>query len=130
MSERIRTRPVSDEHGFALALALGVLVVLAIMIVTIVDYTNSNQRTAYYSKSRVTAFDAADAGINDTVSVLNLPANNALHQDILPPCHDPSTSDANKPSVFASSSNFYQQASWNHTTYDNGTVDWCGDLDL
>lgn len=130
MMAAARNRLIRDEQGIALAMALGVLIVLAIMIVTIIDFTTSNQRTAYVSRSRVTAFDAADAGINDSVSVLNLPTNNALHQNLLPPCHDPSTPDANKPSVFAQPTNFYQQASWNHSTYDNGTVDWCGDLDL
>jgi hypothetical protein len=130
MTAALRQRLTRDEQGFALVLALGVMTVLAIMIVTIVQYSSSNQRTAYYSKAKVTAFDAADAGINNTLSVLNLPTNNSLHSDILPPCHDPATSDANKPSVFSSASNFYQQSNWNHTTYGNATVDWCGDLDL
>jgi hypothetical protein len=123
-------RRTSNEEGIALVMALGILTVLAIMIVTIVDYTASNQRTAYYSKAKVSAFDAADAGINNSVAVLNLPSNNALHSDVLPPCHDPATSDANKPTVFAQRTSFYQQSSWNHSTYDNGSVDWCGDLDL
>jgi Tfp pilus assembly protein PilX len=99
-----------DEQGFALVLALGVMTVLAIMIVTIVDYTSSNQRTAYYSKSRVTAFDAADAGMNNALSVLNNPTQNALDPDVLPACSGP-------------------QSGWKHNYYENATADWCGDLD-
>ena len=48
-----------DEQGIALVMALGILTVLAIMIVTVIDYTATNQRTAYYSRAKVTAFDAA-----------------------------------------------------------------------
>jgi Tfp pilus assembly protein PilX len=107
----VRRRLTSDESGFALVLALGVLTVLAIMIVTVVDYTSSNQRTAYYSKARVTAFDAADAGMNDALSILNNPTQNALDPDIVPAC----TGNA--------------QSSWKHNYYDNATADWCGDLD-
>ena len=111
MTTTVRRRLTSDESGFALVLALGVLTVLAIMIVTVVDYTSSNQRTAYYSKARVTAFDAADAGMNDALSILNNPTQNALDPDIVPAC----TGNA--------------QSNWKHNYYDNATADWCGDLD-
>ena len=114
----------------ALVMALGMLVVCAIMTVTVIDYTTSAQRTAHLSKARMTAFDTADAGMNNALSVLNLPTNNALHSDLLPPCHDPATADANKPTVYSQAKNFYQQSSWNHSTYGTSTADWCGDLDL
>jgi hypothetical protein len=110
MNAALRKRLTGDERGFALVLALGVLTVLAIMIVTIVQYTSTNQRTAYYSKSKVTAFDAADAGMNNSLSVLNNPTQNALDPDILPSCS-------------------LAQSSWNHNTYGNATADWCGTLD-
>ena len=58
-------RRAHAEEGIALVMALGILTVLAILIVTVIDYTTANQRTAYYSKAKVTAFDAADAGINN-----------------------------------------------------------------
>jgi Tfp pilus assembly protein PilX len=89
----IRRRLVQEERGIALVMALGMLTVIAIMVVTIIDYTNSNQRTAYFSKTRVTAFDAADAGMNNALSILNNPTQNSLLQ-VLPNCHDPSDSRA------------------------------------
>jgi Tfp pilus assembly protein PilX len=129
----IRKRLARDERGIALVMALGILTVTAIMVVTIVDYTSSNQRTAYFSKTRVTAFDGADAGMNNALAVLNKPTNNALDKDTLPPCHDPSASQASDAtqvqSYFGSTSNFVSRTSWNHNYYGNTTVDWCGDLD-
>src|SRR6266487_1348671 len=85
---------VGDERGIALVMALGILVVCAIMVTTVVAYTSSGQRTSYFSKARLTAFDAADAGMNNAFSVLNLPTNNSLDAGILPPCHtaNPDTS--------------------------------------
>src|SRR5947207_14940962 len=79
--------PLDDERGIALVMALGILVVCAIMVTTVVAYTSSGQRTSYFSKARLTAFDAADAGMNNAVSVLNLPRNHSLDAGLLPPCH-------------------------------------------
>jgi Tfp pilus assembly protein PilX len=110
MTTALRNKLIRDEQGFALALALGVMVVLSIMIVTIISFTSSNQRTAYYSKTKVTAFDAADAGMNNALSVLNLPTNNSLDPDLLPSCS-------------------LAQSSWKTNLYDNATAYWCGDLD-
>src|SRR6266516_4752471 len=64
-------------------MALGILVVCAIMLTTVIAYTSSAQRTASFSKARLTAFDAADAGMNNAYAVLNLPSNNSLKQSIL-----------------------------------------------
>jgi len=83
----IARRLVGEERGIALVMALGILVVCAIMLTTVVAYTSSGQRTASFSKARMTAFDAADAGMNNAYAVLNLPTNNSLLQSILPPCH-------------------------------------------
>jgi Tfp pilus assembly protein PilX len=110
MNAALRKRLAGGEQGFALVLALGVLIVLAIMIVTIVDYTSANQRTAYYSKAKGTAFDAADAGMNDAVSVLNNPTINSLDPTVLPSCAN-------------------AQSSWKQNVYNNATAYWCGDLD-
>jgi hypothetical protein len=107
---KLRQRIRSDERGFALILALGVMTVLGIMLVTVIDYTASNTRTASYSKGKLTAFDMADAGMNNANAVLNLPTNNALDPDILPSCNN-------------------AQGTWMHKQYENGQVDWCGDLD-
>jgi hypothetical protein len=122
--QKLRQRLIGDERGIALVMALGILTVSAIMIVTIVDYSSSGQRTSYFSKARVTAFDAADAGMNNALSVLNNPTQNSLDPDVLPNCHNPAS-----PAQFSSPTNFLSQSGWKHNYYDNATADWCGDLD-
>lgn len=67
-----------------LPIALGLLTVLSIMVVTIVNYSSSNQRHASYSKTRITAFNLAESGINNAVAILNQPANDALNPNLLP----------------------------------------------
>jgi Tfp pilus assembly protein PilX len=131
--QKLRQRLIGDERGIALVMALGILIVSAIMIVTIVDYSSSGQRTSYYSKARVTAFDAADAGMNNAVSVLNNPTQNSLDQITLPACHTPnpdtSTPASTNPSWFGSPTNFTSQSGWKQNVYSNATAYWCGDLD-
>src|SRR5205085_6633820 len=100
------------ERGFVLPLALGILVVLSISVTTAIYYTTQNQRSSGYSKGKQVALTLAEAGLNNTMAVLNLPTNNSLHQNILPAC----TNNA--------------QSNWNKTTLDGGHVIWCGDLDL
>jgi hypothetical protein len=124
---------VGEERGIALVMALGILVVCAIMLTTVIAYTSSGQRSASFSKARMTAFDAADAGMNNAYAVLNLPTNNSLLQSILPPCHtanpDTSTPAATNPTWMTSSSNLTAQSTWNKNVYGNATTYWCGDLD-
>jgi Tfp pilus assembly protein PilX len=124
---------VREESGIALVMALGILVVCAIMLTTVVLYTSSGQRTASFSKARMTAFDAADAGMNNAYAVLNLPTNNSLEQGILPPCHtanpDTTTPAATNPTWMTSSSNLTAQSTWNTNVYGYATTYWCGDLD-
>jgi Tfp pilus assembly protein PilX len=130
----MRRRLIGEESGIALVMALGILTVCAIMIVTVVQYSSSGQRTSYFSKARVTAFDAADGGINNALSILNNPTQNALDKDTLPSCHsrtDPKANDPNQvASFYGSATNFLSQSGWKHNYYGNATVDWCGDLDL
>ena len=73
--------------------------VCAIMWSPSIDYTSTNQRTTFFSKTRMTASRSADAGMNDALAVLNLPTNNALDPDILPKCHtaNPDTTTAKNP---------------------------------
>jgi len=127
-------RLVGEECGIALVMALGILVVCAIMLTTVVAYTSSAQRTSSFSKARMTAFDVADAGMNNAYAVLNLPTNNSLKQSILPPCHtanpDISTPAATNPTWFTSASNLTDQTTWNKNVYGNATTYWCGDLDI
>ena len=125
---------IDDERGIALVMALGILIVCTIMVTTIIMYTSSGQRTSYYSKARLTAFDAADAGMNNALAVLNLPTNNSLRQSILPPCHtanpDTSTPAQTNPTWFGSASNLTSQSTWNTNAYGTATTYWCGDLDV
>ena len=65
-----------------LPIALGLLTVLSIMVVTLVNYSSSNQRHASYSKTRITAFNLAESGINNAVAVLNQPTNDALNPNL------------------------------------------------
>src|SRR5438874_3307107 len=94
---------------------------------------SSGQRTSYFSKARLTAFDAADAGMNNAFSVLNLPTNNSLDAGILPPCHtanpDTSTPGATNPTWFTSSTNLTALTTWNKNLYGTATAYWCGDFD-
>jgi len=126
-------RVIGDESGIALVMALGILVVMSIMVVTVIDYTSGNQRSANYSKTRVTAFDASDAGMNDALAVLNLPTNNALDPDILPACHtanpDTTTPGTTNPTWFGSQTNFRALTSWSSYVYGSATSYWCGDFD-
>src|SRR5437667_10831452 len=127
-------RLVGEERGIALVMALGVLAVCAIMVTTVGANKRSAQRTSSYSKARMTAFDVADAGMNNAYAVLNLPTNNSLKQSILPPCHtanpDISTPAATNPTWFTSASNLTDQTTWNKNVYGNATTYWCGDLDI
>jgi Tfp pilus assembly protein PilX len=66
MRERMR-----DESGFALVIALGVMIVLAILIVSTLTYTNSNQRAAQLSSDNVQAAHYAEGALNGAFSILN-----------------------------------------------------------
>ena len=83
-------------------MAIGILGVLTISGTTLVYYSNSNARSAEFSKDNSSAYDLAEAGINEMAAILNNPANNALNKYLLP--------------------------STTHT-YDGGTVQWSGTLD-
>ena len=61
---------VGSERGFALVLALGVTFVLSMTVVTVIESTTANQRTAVQSRNRVSAFSLAEAGVNYATSIL------------------------------------------------------------
>jgi hypothetical protein len=71
-------RRVSGERGFALVLALGVMVVLSMTVVTVVESTAANQRSSNMSTGRVSAYALAEAGLNNALAILRNPSNNAL----------------------------------------------------
>jgi Tfp pilus assembly protein PilX len=112
MTRRLLRRLRRGERGFVLPLALGIMVVLAISVTTAIYYTTEGQRSSSYSKGKQLALTLAEAGMNNSMAVLNLPTNNALKQSSLTAC----TGNA--------------QANWNRTNLDGGYTLWCGDLDL
>jgi hypothetical protein len=106
-----------DEQGFALVIALGVTVVLSMMVVTVIESARSNSRNATMSSGRMSAYNLAEAGINNAMSVLRLPTNNAL--DIYVFCTDTTT----LPTVEAGTYPCKRT-----DTYSAGRVVWYGTL--
>ena len=104
-------RRLRGEDGIALPIALGTLLVLTISTTAALYYTTTNSRTASYSKGKMTALALAEAGLNNTMAVLSLPANNALKPETLPAC------TGNPPPAPR------------RDDYAGGYVLWCGDLD-
>jgi hypothetical protein len=67
----------------ALVMALGIMLVLAILGAVVTTYTTSGQRTASRSSSGVSAYSLAEAGINNAMSVL-AKQKNAANANLLP----------------------------------------------
>jgi hypothetical protein len=76
---RASRRGASDESGFALVVALGSLVVLAIVAASLVQYTGAGSRDASRSSAGVNAYSLAEAGINNAVSVISISGTNAAN---------------------------------------------------
>ncbi len=79
---KLRQR-LRSERGFALVLALGITVVLSMTVVTVIESTTSNQHASTQSKNRVSAFNLAEAGLNNAMSVLS--QSNAYDPHVLHP---------------------------------------------
>jgi Tfp pilus assembly protein PilX len=94
-------RAVREERGFALPIALGTMLVLAILLVGIISYTTANSRTAYLSNSRQQSYTLAQAGLNNAISVIRT-SSTPMWSGLLP-----STT----------------------TSYSGGSVTWSGTLD-
>jgi hypothetical protein len=81
-----------DEQGFALVLALGITVILAMSAVTVISSATSNTRSARTASLRQGVEELALAGINDAAALLSLPSKNALNPNVFcvtlqpPPC--------------------------------------------
>jgi hypothetical protein len=104
-------RRLTEESGVALLAGLMVLTTLTITATSVVYFTSSSARTSAIDRSRQVAFALAEAGIHNSMAVLSQPPPvSALSQNTLPACTANPT------------------ANWNHSTYDGGTVDWCGDF--
>ena len=71
------------ERGFALIMALGALTVLSFVIVSAVEYTSSNSRSAYRSKSNNAAYTLAETGLNNALSII-FSTDTPLFSNLLP----------------------------------------------
>lgn len=106
----------------ALVMAIGIMAVLGIVGTTAVAYSTSATTESSQSLSRQSAFTLAEAGINNVMSILDLPANNALDPDTLPKCTNNNTKYSDPTADRTATS------TWLHATLDGGTVDYCGTL--
>jgi Tfp pilus assembly protein PilX len=79
---RLRQR-LSEEHGLALVLALGVTIVLSMTVVTVIETSTSNARSSDNSKNRVSAYTLAEAGVANANAILA--AKNPYDQHVLHP---------------------------------------------
>jgi hypothetical protein len=106
----------------ALVMAIGIMAVLGIVGTTLFAYSTSATTESSQSQSRQSAFTLAEAGINNIMSILDLPTNNALDPDVLPKCTTNSTRYTD-PSASRTST-----STWLHASISGGTVDYCGTL--
>lgn len=67
-------------------MALGVMLALGIAGTSLYVYTTQNATSARHDVQQLSASAAADAGLRAALSVLNVPANNALKSSLLPAC--------------------------------------------
>ena len=122
-------RKLGDERGFALVMALGVTVVLSMTVVTVVEATAANSRTAVQSKNRVSAYNLAEAGINDAAAILaKVPSAydpHALHPQ---PPNQPADC-ANPPANPSGAALLGNTCSPYVSTYDGGTATYWGVYD-
>jgi len=72
------------EDGITLVMAVGILGMLTLTGTTLVYYSGANARSAEYSGRNASAYDLAEAGINEMMAVLSKAENNALNQYLLP----------------------------------------------
>ncbi len=73
-----------NESGFALPLALLVMVITSAILVTAIKTTSSSGRTANIGKTRVSAEALAEAGMANGVSILAKPGQNTNTQALFP----------------------------------------------
>jgi hypothetical protein len=65
-------------------MAIGVLGVMSLSGATLIHFSSANARTAEYSLDNGGAYDLAEAGVNEIMSILSKPENNALKGNLLP----------------------------------------------
>ncbi len=116
-------RLFGEERGFALVIALGVTVVLSMTVVTVIESARSNSRNATMSGGRASAYDLAEAGISNAMSILRVPTNNALDKYVF--CTD----SGSLPTLPCKRTDTYSSGKviWYGTLYQNaaaGTAYW------
>jgi hypothetical protein len=116
-------RLLRQEQGFALVIALGVTVALSLTVVTVIESATSNQHNATMTSGRATAYNLAEAGINNAMAILRLPTNNALDKYVF--CTD----SGSLPTLPCSRTDTYSggKVTWYGTLYQNaaaGTAYW------
>jgi hypothetical protein len=114
----LRRTDLAGESGFALVLAMGVIMVLSIATIAVVEYAVTNSQSATGSSAGVSAGAMAEAGINEAYSLLSDPNNNAS---------DPNLLAGNRTSSFANGASVTWSGSYDaaHTTWtitSTGTV--------
>jgi hypothetical protein len=72
------------QDGITLVMAVGILGVLSLTGTTLIYYSSTNSRSAEFSIDSTSAYDLAEAGINEMMAVLSNPLNNALKPELLP----------------------------------------------
>jgi hypothetical protein len=116
-------RSIGEERGFALVIALAVTVVFSMTVITVIESATSNQRNSTMSNGRVTAYNLAEAGVSNAMSILRVPTNNALDKYVF--CTD----SASLPPLPCSRTETYSggTVTWSATLYQNpaaGTAYW------
>ena len=106
----------------ALVMAIGITTVLGIVGTTALAYSTSDAQQSNQSRSRQSAFSLAESGINNLMSILNLPTNNALDPETLPKC------TTNEKKYTDPAATRTSTSTWLHGTYAGGSVDYCGTL--
>ena len=75
---------LADERGIALVLALATLTVLTITATTALTMATRSSAHAGMYRAGVVAHALAEAGLNNAMSILANPANNAMNSSLLP----------------------------------------------
>jgi Tfp pilus assembly protein PilX len=125
---RLLRRLRSEEQGFALVIALAVTVVFSMTVITVIEAASSNSRSSDRSKGRVSAYELAEAGINNAASILK--KSNAFDPHLLHPQGSYQPSDCSSPPANPTGQpllgNTCSPYSW---SYDGGTTTMWGWLD-
>jgi Tfp pilus assembly protein PilX len=61
---------LADEHGMALIMSVGMLLVLSITVIATLEFSASSSRSASFDRADQRAFGLAEAGLNDAISRL------------------------------------------------------------